>query len=289
MAEDDKKNGAREETGTAKTAAPGGSSEHAAGDTEKPISYRLVYSDRAVRNISIRITPDGEVEVRSPRGVPESVIADMVGRKRRLILRALAEYARLDEARSYYTLDYGYDAPLLGVDYPIVADGEACAHIDGYGADRSSHLPVAAVSCRAGRFDGAFIIPAGLAPIEVERALAGIYAAVGRQYLPERTRVIASDMGIECPPVTLSGAKKQWGSCTHDRRRGGDRICYSWRLMLASPRAVDSVVVHELCHIGEMSHGERFWRHVKRYMPDYSEAHEELKRLAAMMERRFHV
>ncbi len=47
--------------------------------------------------------------------------------------------------------------------------------------------------------------------------------------------------------------------------------------MLASPRAVDSVVVHELCHVGEMSHGERFWRHVKTYMPDYSESHEELR------------
>ena len=95
-------------------------------------------------------------------------------------------------------------------------------------------------------------------------------------------------MGMDCPPVSLSGAKKQWGSCTHNKR-GDDRISYSWRLMLASPRAVDSVVVHELCHVGEMSHGERFWRHVKNYMPDYSESHEELRRLAAAMARRFHV
>lgn len=308
-----------------------------AEDGEKPLSYRLVYSDKAVKNVSIRISRDGEVEVRSPRGVPEEFIRQLVESKRKLILRALAERAGLDEARSYYTLDYGYSAPLLGADYPIIAApddlGNASASVAGENAlasakNADSSLKTAAasfktadsdtsadmcgrrgkaasrtfgvksdlpqttllpVSCRAGCFDGsAFILPAGLEPIEVERALAGIYAAAGRQYLTERTRIIAADMGMDCPPVSLSGAKKQWGSCTHNKR-GDDRISYSWRLMLASPRAVDSVVVHELCHVGEMSHGERFWRHVKNYMPDYSESHEELRRLAAAMARRFHV
>ncbi len=308
-----------------------------AEDGEKPLSYRLVYSDKAVKNVSIRISRDGEVEVRSPRGVSEEFIRQLVESKRKLILRALAERAGLDEARSYYTLDYGYSAPLLGADYPIIAApddlGNALAFVAGENAlasakNADSSLKTAAasfktadsdtsadmcgrhgkaasrtfgvksdlpqttllpVSCRAGCFDGsAFILPAGLEPIEVERALAGIYAAAGRQYLTERTRIIAADMGMDCPPVSLSGAKKQWGSCTHNKR-GDDRISYSWRLMLASPRAVDSVVVHELCHVGEMSHGERFWRHVKNYMPDYSESHEELRRLAAAMARRFHV
>lgn len=312
---------------------------------EKPLSYRLVYSDKAVKNVSIRISRDGEVEVRSPRGVPEEFIRQLVESKRKLILRALAERAGLDEARSYYTLDYGYSAPLLGADYPIIAapdddrvnasaavwdenalasaknadspfkpadpslksaaaslrtaDSDTSADTCGRHGKSASRTfgakpelpqtPLLPVSCRAGCFDGsAFILPAGLEPIEVERALAGIYAAAGRQYLTERTRIIAEDMGMDCPPVSLSGAKKQWGSCTHNKR-GEDRISYSWRLMLASPRAVDSVVVHELCHVGEMSHGERFWRHVKNYMPDYSESHEELRRLAATMARRFHV
>lgn len=312
-------------------------------DDGATLQYRLVYSDRAVKNVSIRISRDGEVEVRSPRGVPAEFIEQLVQSKRKLILRALAERASLDEARSYYTLDYGYSAPLLDTDYPIIAadDGSAAggdsSRFGGAGSDGAEHsstrrngaeksgaeysdtrhsaeyggtrrdaerggighmkdeksllpeTPLLPVSCRAGSFDGsAFILPSGLEPIEIERALAGIYAAAGRQYLSERTRLIASDMGMDCPPVVLSGAKKQWGSCTHNKR-GEDRICYSWRLMLASPRAVDSVIVHELCHVGEMSHGERFWRHVKSYMPDYSESHEELRRLAAKMARRFHV
>lgn len=109
-----------------------------AEDGEKPLSYRLVYSDKAVKNVSIRISRDGEVEVRSPRGVSEEFIRQLVESKRKLILRALAERAGLDEARSYYTLDYGYSAPLLGADYPIIAAsddlGNALASVAGENA-----------------------------------------------------------------------------------------------------------------------------------------------------------
>lgn len=35
--------------------------------------------------------------------------------------------------------------------------------------------------------------------------------------------------------------------------------------MLASVHAIDSVIVHELCHISEPNHGERFWRRVKNF------------------------
>ena len=59
--------------------------------------------------------------------------------------------------------------------------------------------------------------------------------------------------------------------------------------MLASPRAVDSVIVHELCHIEDANHGDRFWRHVKNFMPDYPQTHKELERLAYIMARRWHV
>ena len=78
-----------------------------AEDGEKPLSYRLVYSDKAVKNVSIRISRDGEVEVRSPRGVSEEFIRQLVESNRKLILRALAERAGHDEARSNYTLYYG--------------------------------------------------------------------------------------------------------------------------------------------------------------------------------------
>lgn len=279
------------------------------------IKYRLVESKKAVKNVSLRIDKNGELEVRVPKGVPKELADRIVEQNRAIIERKLAEYGKFAEARSFYTLDYGTTAPMLGKEYTVFAESDAdlgarlsdasggisdingrnnsggTSRSEGYcteesgAADPDRMLAV----CNCGRFERGFYIKGGLEPVEVERALAGIYAAAARRYLPCRTREIARRIGTDCPSVHINGAKKQWGSCTHDRKHGEVRISYSWRVMLASPRAVDSVIIHELCHISDANHGERFWRHVKNYMPDYPEAHKELDRLAYTMARRWHV
>lgn len=40
---------------------------------------------------------------------------------------------------------------------------------------------------------------------------------------------------------------------------------------------VDSVVVHELCHLKEMNHSERFYAEVLKVFPDYWKWHGWLK------------
>jgi predicted metal-dependent hydrolase len=40
---------------------------------------------------------------------------------------------------------------------------------------------------------------------------------------------------------------------------------------------LDYVVAHEVSHLIEMNHSQRFWRTVSRLMPDYSERRKELR------------
>ena len=47
--------------------------------------------------------------------------------------------------------------------------------------------------------------------------------------------------------------------------------------MLAPEEVIDSVVVHELCHLLEMNHSPEFYRHVLSVFPDYYEHHAWLK------------
>ena len=39
--------------------------------------------------------------------------------------------------------------------------------------------------------------------------------------------------------------------------------------MLTPPEVLDSVVVHELCHLLEPNHSKRFYAEVLRVLPDY--------------------
>ncbi|MBT4030033.1 MAG: M48 family metallopeptidase [Campylobacteraceae bacterium] len=68
-------------------------------------------------------------------------------------------------------------------------------------------------------------------------------------------------------------AKRRWGSCS-----GINNISINYMLLQFPIDAVEYVVLHELCHIDEKNHSKRFWNLVSKYMPDYKEKEQILKR-----------
>ena len=74
----------------------------------------------------------------------------------------------------------------------------------------------------------------------------------------------AALMGLTPAGIRITGAQKRFGSCS-----GQNRLCFSWRLMLYPPAAIDYVVVHELAHIRHHNHSPAFYALVEQYLPDY--------------------
>jgi predicted metal-dependent hydrolase len=64
--------------------------------------------------------------------------------------------------------------------------------------------------------------------------------------------------------VALRDPRSRWGSAS----RNG-RLSFSWRLVLAPPEALETVVVHELAHLRVFGHGPRFWSLVESRRPDH--------------------
>jgi predicted metal-dependent hydrolase len=58
----------------------------------------------------------------------------------------------------------------------------------------------------------------------------------------------------------------RWASCS--KTHG---LSFHWKCMMAPPRIIDYVVVHELCHIHHRNHSALFWNEVDKVMPDYDE------------------
>jgi predicted metal-dependent hydrolase len=74
----------------------------------------------------------------------------------------------------------------------------------------------------------------------------------------------ATALGVDPAAVALRDPRSRWGSAS---RQG--RLMFSWRLVLAPPEALETVVVHELAHLKVFGHGPRFWAVVASRRPDH--------------------
>jgi predicted metal-dependent hydrolase len=54
--------------------------------------------------------------------------------------------------------------------------------------------------------------------------------------------------------VTVRDQRSRWGSASRHHR-----LSFSWRLVLAPPAALETVVIHELAHLRVFGHGAAFW------------------------------
>ncbi|WP_052738088.1 M48 family metallopeptidase [Robbsia andropogonis] len=93
-----------------------------------------------------------------------------------------------------------------------------------------------------------------------------------RRVFAERLDHYAARMGVRYAGLGLSSARTRWGSCSST-----GQIRLHWRLAHAPMTLLDYVVVHELAHLREMNHSDRFWAIVSQEMPDYSERRARLR------------
>lgn len=96
--------------------------------------------------------------------------------------------------------------------------------------------------------------------------------ALAEVELPRRVEYFAKQMGVQPTGVKITSAKTRFGSCS-----AKNSLCFSWRLMLYPPEAVDYVVVHELAHIQEKNHAPAFYGVVASVLPDYKAREKLLK------------
>ncbi|MBI3094181.1 MAG: M48 family metallopeptidase [Rhodocyclales bacterium] len=94
----------------------------------------------------------------------------------------------------------------------------------------------------------------------------------------ERLAHFTARLDLVVPKLGLSSAQTRWGSCS---RHGGIRV--NWRLIHLPTHLGDYVVAHEVAHLLEMNHSERFWRVVSSLYPEWKAARTELKQRAASL------
>ncbi|MFO1446916.1 MAG: SprT family zinc-dependent metalloprotease [Opitutaceae bacterium] len=96
--------------------------------------------------------------------------------------------------------------------------------------------------------------------------------------LPARTWELSAVTGVEVKQVTVRNQRSRWGSCSN-----AGVISLNWRLVQTPEFVRDYIIYHELMHLREMNHSERFWARVEEVCPDWRSAEAWIKRNGSLV------
>jgi predicted metal-dependent hydrolase len=104
------------------------------------------------------------------------------------------------------------------------------------------------------------------------------FARRARIELPARAWELAAITGVDVKHVTVRNQRSRWGSCSTN-----GTISLNWRLVQTPDFVRDYIVYHELMHLWEMNHSERFWARVAEVCPGWRDAERWIKRNGALV------
>jgi len=104
------------------------------------------------------------------------------------------------------------------------------------------------------------------------------FARRARIELPARTWELSAVTGVEVKQVTVRNQRSRWGSCSIN-----GTISLNWRLVQTPEFVRDYIIYHELMHLREMNHSDRFWARVEEVCPGWRDAERWIKRNGSLL------
>lgn len=222
----------------------------------KTIAYTV--SKAKVKNIYISIQ-NGEVVIKAPWYATSAQIQNIVEEKREWIMRKLSEYNSSPRKAKEY--EDGERFQILGENY----------FLNIYYKD----INTANLNVENGKIE--VILPLAYADQDnseqIKKMIEKMYYMVAEKEVEHAMEKTRKMVGLAPEEYRIKKTKSVWGSCSSNKK-----ITINQDLVMYSRRALEYVVLHEICHLKYMNHSKKFWAMVEYYMPDYKEAEKELKR-----------
>jgi predicted metal-dependent hydrolase len=225
----------------------------------RDIEYCLLPgTDRKTTDIVIE--RNGIVAVRPPKDLSPDQIDAVVDSKRMWIYRNLAEWRDLNAMAVVREWVNGETFLYLGRAYRL-----------SLVADQPCDLKL-----NEGRFCLNRTLIDQNGSKAAKKAFEGFYSEKGRKWIGDRVTYFAPKVGVNPTRVAIKDLGFRWASCTTN-----NGLAFHWKTMMAPPKIIDYVVVHELCHIHHRNHSDAFWNEIDKVIPDYRERKTWLKQHGA--------
>ncbi|MBO0347210.1 M48 family metallopeptidase [Roseibium sp. CAU 1637] len=226
-----------------------------------PLRIRLRPDPRAKRYL-LRLPADASGPVMT---VPKN--ADLKRAERFALAHVDWLLERMDQRPDPVAMAPGDIIPLRGEDHLICPTGKLRGLVRQVACSDPDRLGVPDASGAA--------LPELHVPGEAEhvpRKLTTWLKAQARKDLEQAVSFHAQRLGKPYAAISVRDTRSRWGSCASN-----GRLSFSWRLILAPPEILDYVAAHEVAHLAEMNHSDRFWAVCEELAPHTRTARKWLK------------
>lgn len=110
-------------------------------------------------------------------------------------------------------------------------------------------------------------------------AFRSYFVARGLERISRRVSYFAPKVGLAAGRVDVRELGNRWASYSPN-----GNLAFHWQCMMAPPKVIDYIVVHELCHGHHLDHSDAFWNEVDKVMPDLYERKDWLRKNGAAMD-----
>jgi hypothetical protein len=203
------------------------------------------------RTFAIQVHRDGKVIVRAPLRASDRDIERIITARAGWILDKQQEQHQKNAAHPPRRFQTGETLLYLGASYP---------------------LKIVVAARPAVQLENGHFLLSQAAQSSAREVFERWYRAQAREWLTARCESLARQFNLKYTRLRISGARTRWGSCSS---RG--TLSFTWRLVMAPPQVIDSVVVHELAHLVVHNHSADFYRLVRQMLPDYDRLNAWLK------------
>jgi len=113
---------------------------------------------------------------------------------------------------------------------------------------------------------GGLLCVAGEAP-HIDRRIGDFLRRQAKRDLEAASLRFGRELGVGIKRISVRDQSSRWGSCSTT-----GVLSFSWRLILAPSAVLDYLAAHEVAHLVEMNHSQRFWRLVQKLCPEHERA-----------------
>jgi len=99
------------------------------------------------------------------------------------------------------------------------------------------------------------------------------YREQAREFVIKKIEKMNEIYNFSFKKIFIKNHKTRWGSCSKKKN-----LNFNYKIIFLPERLAEYIVVHEMCHLQEFNHSQKFWNLVSRAVPNYKEMTKQIKK-----------